>query len=228
MEIPKEVLEQIKNNDENEQLEIKEIVGEANDGLEEIEEIKKFDKTPKFDIVSKVAYLLGLCREKYENSGYLMNIYEELSNNKNAKIIRYLCYLRNQSLLNSKKIFDLTKNHNRAIYSINDVYPDKVFAFLSGESIRFSDRANRSFEQFELEINKYIQERIGNITNLFEWIDHSFIRNLFIMPNGTDYNGFKKEAEKWQENKTKYPHSLYVNMDTKQTGFLLKNDMTFC
>ena len=68
-------------------------------------------KNSTYDIVSRAGYLLGVPLRIFENefSPMMMEIYEELQKNREARIIRNLCILRTAILQKFKKI-------NHAIY----------------------------------------------------------------------------------------------------------------
>ena len=73
----------------------------------------------EYDIVSKVAYLIGVpdTHWRSEYTGLDTNIYEQLNENKDARIIRNLCSLRTEIERNFKRFSILSLRHKA--WSIN-------------------------------------------------------------------------------------------------------------
>ena len=96
------------------------------------DEIKEYDNYDnyKMDIVSTIAYLLGI--KEYilygDESKVNKELLEQLKDNKNANIIRYLSILRNEFIRNAKEI----KNRRLNLISMEQM-PDLI----STEAIKF-------------------------------------------------------------------------------------------
>jgi len=65
-------------------------------------------KDSTYEIVSKVAYLIGVPKRIFENEHEppKLEIFEKLDKDKNARIVRNLCMLRTSIERNYKKIND--------------------------------------------------------------------------------------------------------------------------
>lgn len=66
-------------------------------------------KNPRFDIVSRIAYLLGVSEEYFlgEESNFDETIYTGLEECKDARIVRNLCIIRTALLRNNGRIRNL-------------------------------------------------------------------------------------------------------------------------
>ena len=185
-----------------------------------------------FEIISKVAYLIGVPKNKFEedNSSPKLNVYEKIDKDKNARIIRDLCMLRTAVERNFKNIFEAMKFDYKTIMSMPEYVPVEALKRLHEEGVYFSLHkiTGENLTQLIIEINKNINNRINNCKTLFPiWLNWSYIKELFIMPDGLTESGAKSAAEKYIQNRNLYPFKVYINWHPRDCGNLLYNDKKF-
>ena len=90
-------------------------------------------KNSTYDIVSRAGYLLGVPLRIFENefSPMMMEIYEELQKNREARIIRNLCILRTAILQKFKKINHAIYYDLKNLYSLPEYIPQDALKELS-------------------------------------------------------------------------------------------------
>ena len=131
-----------------------------------------------YSIISKVAYLIGVPVKIFENEHEppKMEQYEELSKNKNARIIRNLCMLRTAIELNfsklNKEIYYNLKNlacfrhkrrpkNPRCSYRIQDSeFPNRCFPYKESTCYHTAAQgfANQSQHRFSKPYQNYQQK----------------------------------------------------------------------
>lgn len=181
-------------------------------------------------IISYVAYLIGVRKTIFENPHEppLLEYYEQLDKNKNAKIIRELCRLRCGIERNFGKINEKMRHEFRTIQTLGDLVPLDALNYLSAEGLSIIKKKNTLPVDYIIEINRYICDRINNCRELFPiWVDWQYIRELFIMPNGLSVQGTKAAADLFYSNRDKYPYQMYLNWIPHDDGNILFNDKKF-
>lgn len=85
--------------------------------------VPRKDRT--YELVSKVAYLIGVPRRIFENGHEppKLELYEQLERDKNARIIRNLCIIRTAIERNYKKINDTIRLEYRGLLSMPEFIP---------------------------------------------------------------------------------------------------------
>ena len=144
-------------------------------------------KDSTYEIVSKVAYLIGVPKRIFENEHEppKLEIFEKLDKDKNARIVRNLCMLRTSIERNYKKINDELSHSLKSIYSMPEYIPADSFNQLTADGIRLSKKHNAQLSSLIVDINRLISDRINNCKGIFPlWINWDYIRELFIMPEG--------------------------------------------
>ena len=91
----------------------------------------------KFNIVSTVGYLIGVKRSTFTGPDEPMklSIYNELQENKNARVIRNLCRLRTKLLGNHISIDRVCKSQYRTPLNVSEYVPQDILAALSEDGI---------------------------------------------------------------------------------------------
>lgn len=182
-----------------------------------------------YAVVSKVAYLIGVPQRIFEleYEPPKMEYFKSLHENKNARIIRNLCMLRtaieqNYSELNYQ-IFHNLKN----LHTLPDLVPQECLMQLETDGISII-KANYKLNQYIIDINRHIANRINNCKSIFPiWLEWSYVKNLFLMPNGMTDAGIKAAAAEYYANKSRYPYHVYINWCYKESGNILYNDKKF-
>lgn len=182
-----------------------------------------------YDIVSTVGYLIGVAKSTFENESnpLKLDVFKTLNEDKNARIIRNLSIIRtnlekNFGLINSQMRYYFKNLHNLpeyiAVDSLESLADDGILLV----------KANRNTQQYIIDINKHICDRINNCKALFPlWLNWEYLRKIFIMPNGLAVQGIEKAAKTYYSNLSRYPYGLYINWDGEDNGNILYNDKKF-
>ena len=186
-------------------------------------------KDHKYVVVSKMAYLLGIFEENFaEGKNFDKRVYAELSMNKNARIIRNLCILRTCIERSFRKIQEAMKQGRQDVFLISEYVPEDSVLSLSNDGIKLNGKNGQQPIDAIVHINSVISDRINNCRTLFPgWLKWEYVRNIFIMPNGTSRAGVTAAAKVYYENMEKYPYRVYVNVPSTIQGNMLWNDRRF-
>lgn len=198
------------------------------DYYEEDERILYKDST--YDIVSKVAYLIGVPKHIFENEHEppKLEIYELLEKDKSARIIRNLCVVRAAIERRFGKINDKIRKEYKSIYSLPELIPQDALRQLDLDGASFYKKSSTKLAHHIIEINKLIRDRINNCKHIFPvWLNWDYIRDLFNMKNGLTEEGTKAAAGVYFTNLECYPYSIFINWSPQPNGNILYNDKKF-
>lgn len=187
-------------------------------------------KDSTYEIVSKVAYLIGVPKRIFENEHEApkLDIYEKLDADKTARIIRHLCIIRTSIERNFRHINERMKFSYVTIISMPEYVPQESLNQLNADGVNFIKKSSVKLAQHIVEINKLISDRINNCKKLFPlWLNWEYIRNLFIMPNGLKEVGTKDAADVYYSHLLFYSYQMYINWEPQEIGNLLYNDKKF-
>lgn len=201
---------------------------QAYDYFEEDERILYKDST--YDIVSKVAYLIGVPKHIFENEHEppKLEIYELLDKDKSARIIRNLCVVRAAIERRFGKINDKIRKEYKSIYSLPELIPQDALRQLDLDGASFYKKSSTKLAHHIIEINKLIRDRINNCKHIFPvWLNWDYIRDLFNMKNGLTEEGTKAAAGVYFSNLECYPYSIFINWNPQPNGNILYNDKKF-
>lgn len=183
-----------------------------------------------YTVISKIAYLIGVPKKFFE-AEYAppqLQTFDQMEREKNARIIRDLCRLRtaieqNYGRINKAFLYDLKNLH-----TLPEYIPQECLHRLSEDGIELL-RANYKLTQYIIDINLHIANRINNCRDLLPlWLKWEYVRELFLMPNGTKEAGLKRAAEEYCANRTHYPYQVYINWPAQEEqGNILHNDKKF-
>lgn len=182
-----------------------------------------------YSVVSRFAYLIGVPRSIFENEHEppKMEIYTQLEQDKNARIIRNLCMLRTAIERGFKKIWTQMSSEMKNLHSLPEYIPQDSLRQLREDGIQI-ERANVKPSQYIIDINRHIADRINNCKEIFPfWLKWEYIRALFIMPNGLKEEGAKSAAAKYYANLSRYPYQVYMNWEYVEAGNILYTDKKF-
>ena len=101
-------------------------------------------KDSTYELVSKVAFLIGVPQRIFENEHEApqLDVYERLSKDKNARIIRNLCIIRTSIERNFKKINDIMRTDYRGLLSMPEIIPSECIQQLSEDGISFIKKSS--------------------------------------------------------------------------------------
>lgn len=198
------------------------------DYYEEDERILYKDST--YDIVSKVAYLIGVPKHIFENEHEppKLEIYELLEKDKTARIVRNLCVVRAAIERRFGKINDKMRKEYKSIYNMPDLIPQDALRQLELDGVQFYKKSSTKLGHHIIEINKLIRDRINNCKGIFPvWLNWEYVRDIFNMKNGLTEEGIKAAAGVYFTNLECYPYSIYINWNPQPNGNILYNDKKF-
>lgn len=182
-----------------------------------------------FEIVSKVAYLLGIDRKFFESDAHAfqMDVFRQLDVNRQAKIIRNLCMLRSQLELNFSKIRIGIQQQYKSITQMPEYISMTAFTELSDSGIDLY-RYRKEPTPFLIALNQNIQNRIGNCRRIFpDWLAWEYLRKMFVFPDGLTEEGTKHHAEVYYANFSCYPYGAFINWEPEPCGNIFSNDRKF-
>lgn len=154
--------------------------------------------TEKFDIVTTVAFLIGVPEVQFtsEKTTLKEDLYHTLLKNYNARLIRDISLVRVAIQKNFVKIFQEMQHDTTHMKSLTntDLIPQDSVQRLEKADINLYAKRN-SVNDFQIVLNKEMQSRIASCKSLFpDWIEWDYIRKLFIVPNGLKEEGIKEAA----------------------------------
>lgn len=192
------------------------------------EKIQYKDST--YEIVSKIAYLIGVPLRIFENEHEApqLEVYQRLENDKNARIIRNLCIIRTEIERNFRKINDKMRMEYKTILSLPEYVSAASINSLTADGISFIKKSSTQLSGHIVEINRIISDRINNCKGLFPlWLNWNYVKDLFIMPNGLSEKDTKDAAAVYYESLSFYPYQMYINWHPYEAGNILYNDKKF-
>lgn len=182
----------------------------------------------QYNIVSTMAYLIGVGESSLQSGDPHVLLYDELKKDKCARIIHYLCKART-AIWKNYKYLETRSKAGEGVYSWSNILSDEMLTSLSRDGASFVKGNRQKPYELLIEINRLITERINNCKQLFPaWIKWDYIRNLFVIENGTTYNGNLAAAKKFYSKSSYYPYGCYINWEADDYGHILFNDLTFC
>ena len=187
-------------------------------------------KDSTYVIVSKVAYLIGVPKRIFDNEHEppQLEVYQQLENDKNARIIRNLCIIRTEIERNFRHINREMKMEYKSILTLPQYVPADSINQLLADGINFIKKSSTKLSDHIVEINRIISDRINNCKSLFPlWLNWKYIRDLFIMPNGLYEKETKAAAGVYYASLRLYPYQMYINWQPHDEGNILFNDKKF-
>lgn len=203
----------------------------------ETNEVNELSKREKYlehrgeehDIVSKMAYLIGVPDSHWKSpySELESDIYQQLDENKNARIIRNLCGLRTEIERNFKRFSMLIFMELKNLHTISQT--QGMINQLHKDGIKII-KANPRLEEYLPKINNLLQQHIDSCKTLFPiWVNWDFVRQLFIVPGGSSVKKSKEVFDYYMGNLERYPYRMFINwkFGSDDEGNLLYNDEKF-
>ena len=182
-----------------------------------------------YDIVSRVAYLIGVPKRIFDNEYEppKPEIYDTLSRDKNARILRNLCLLRTAIERNFGAINkEITFNY-KTLTSLPELVPQEAIMELSRDGISLFTKKVQLVQNI-IELNRYINDRVNNVRHIFPiWLSWDYLRDIFIMPDGLTEAGTKAAAEQYYSARSCYPYNVYMNWPVEEQGNILYHDKRF-
>lgn len=191
-----------------------------------IEWYGRASSTNSYNIVSLVAYLIGVKRDQFDRSTLSSGTFDGYEANDNAKTMRCLCMLRNALMKHGDRIFTLM-NELKSLDQMPEYIDPAIFPYLSSRGLQII-RANQKPLKYILQLNQLIADRINTCQPLFPlWIKWPYIRKLFIMSKGGKPDGVNKQIRQFNANINIYPFHCYIDIPNIDHGNYLFNDEKF-
>lgn len=181
------------------------------------------------EIVSMVGYLIGVAKSNFENESNPMKfeVFNELEQNRNARIVRNLSIVRTNIERNFGEINTQLRYDFKTLYDLPEYISYESLIQLANDGIYLGKPACLP-RQHIIEINKHMCERINNCKELFPvWLNWEYLRKIFIMPNGLTVPGIERAAKTYYSNLSRYPYGIYINWEGEDNGNILYNDKKF-
>ena len=184
---------------------------------------------PTYKIISLVAYLIGVKKNIFENPAEppQLDIYEELNNNKDARIIRNLSLLRNAFEKFYVPINKAFFNEGKNIGRIPEFIPPELHHELHKDNVDiFLNKPDAT--SYIIKINQEINNRIDGVSGLFpDWVKWCYIKPLFIMPNGLKPEGVSAAGFLYNSDRNRYPYQCWVNWDAVSVSLNSKGNILY-
>lgn len=190
-------------------------------GIEKIE--KKSENV--YNIVSRVAYLIGVQETIFRENTFQMDIYRLMDNLPEVKTLRMLCILRNGLLKNYKEI------NVQILYDLKNL--DTLPEFIDQEALQYLEveqemeivKANTPVQDYLAAINKLVTDHVlvAIKASFPAWINQSYLRDLFVAKSsGTALVNTYRQRRRY------YPYQTFLNASISATdGNILYNDEKF-
>lgn len=213
--------------------------------LEYIDDNKQYENYKK-DIVTKIAYLIGVKDSIIKTNRFEQNIISSLEENDNAKIIRALSILRSEFIRNFKEISSRNMNLE-PLETLTDLISVDLIKYLRNKGIEIV-HVNANLTSHIAYVNQIILEKIDLIKDLIpSWIKWEYVKSIFLMPgcyagfNGSNISNTKQNQKiTLAINRTRiklatyssfYPYRTYLNWPENKIkpyyGNILLNDEKF-
>lgn len=186
-------------------------------------------RSNRYDIVSKVGYLIGVSLTIFEseNSTLDKSVFEQLNADKNARIIRNLCILRTHMFRGYSKIEAKLRYEMKNIDSIPEYIPSESVTELQDDGVGIW-HANWRINQYLMYICDEIKNRISGCRTVFPlWLNWDFIKELFVIPNFKTDKQLKSAGVTFQSSLSYYPYQMYIHWKPRDLGNILYNDEKF-
>ena len=189
----------------------------------------------KREIVSRIAYLIGIDDRYFgigqndtANPQFYKSVYEEMNQDKEARIVRNLCHLRTNLQKNFKPILIEMTSDVKNLNSIPDLVPQEALKTLEDDGIQFV-RARRRLDEYIVDVHNYLLPHVPNCQKFFpEWIKWPYIKNLFFIIKGNTTEGNKEAAKLYNEFRDWFPYQSFINWDPDlNDGNILRDDAKF-
>lgn len=191
---------------------------------------EKFYRNSTYEIISKVAYLIGVPQRIFANEFEppKIEVFDRLEKNRNARIVRDLCIIRTAIERNFKKINNEMRYSMKSILSLPNYVPQETIYRLTTEGINFYKKSNTQLSGHIVELNRLISDRINNCREIFpDWLNWEYIRQIFIMPEGLDESKTGDAASIYYAGREFYPYQMYMNWTPQDEGNILYCDKKF-
>lgn len=187
----------------------------------------KYRKNESKQLVSTVAYLIGVRSNAFDGDLFMKTEYDKLDQIPEANKIRDLCLLRT-ALMKKGDDIDAEMLYFKPLNKVSaTLVPQDAMTRLKNYGIEIV-KANRRSIGYITDVNALIGENIDNCKTLFPiWLEWRYVRNLFVMPRGNTEQGVSGAKGFFRSNRDFFPFHCYVNIPRHESGNILFNDKKF-
>ena len=189
----------------------------------------------KREIVSRIAFLIGI-EDRYFGVGqsenmnpqFYRSVFDEMIQDKEARIVRNLCRLRTKLQRNFKAIYTEMNSDIKNLDSIPDLVPQDALKSLENDGIQFV-RARRRLDEYIVDVHNYLIPHVPNCQKFLpDWIKWPYVKNLFFINKGNTIEGNKEAARSYSEYRDLYPYQSFINwFPDDSDGNILRDDAKF-
>lgn len=185
-------------------------------------------RTDTKDLVAAIAYMIGIKKHIVEQcfDEECHDLLERLYSDKSMTVIRYLCKLRTTLMFRFKKTDDEMRFNLKNLHKLEWYDTDNIKQLEKWDIpiIKTNYRSELYMEDF----NRLITENIDKCKAFFpDWVNWSYIRDLFVIPSYKKSAVVKKEFEKFMKKTEYYPFQMYIHWEPEDCGSLLYTDGKF-
>ena len=137
-------------------------------------------RNPTHNIVSIVAYLIGIEKKHFENEHEppQINIYDQLQDDKAARIVRNLCMIRTAIEQKYIAISNAFRMEGKNIGTMPDMIPTDAVNELHSDGVQLY-MGKPEVDAYLIKINQEISNRINTIAYLFpEWVKWEYVKHI--------------------------------------------------
>lgn len=180
------------------------------------------------DLVATVAYMMGVRQDILEEyyGETSRAVLDTLCIDEAATTIRYLCTIRTILLQKFKDTDTQLRCYLKNLDSIEWFDSQQIKQLEKwGHSII---HANYNAEQYSIVVNELISQNIEACKELFyDWVEWSYIKELFVIHNFRKNGVMKKEFGKYMNKIGYYPFQLYMHWEPYDCGNIFYCDGKF-
>ena len=185
-------------------------------------------KSQMYEIVSKIAFLIGVKEHLFndEQVSFDKNLYIEWSQNTNTRIVRNLCLVRSFLFMKYKVINNAIIYDMKNINIIDEYFHCDVVESLRKDGIELS-HVNWRINQYIADVSDKISYYINSCKPLFPiWINWEYIKELFVVPKIHNDKQIKIVWGYYVNHMNDFPFKLFINV-RGEFGKMLLNDYKF-
>lgn len=181
-----------------------------------------------YNIVSQVAYLIGVKRELFGSDKLRIAVYNRLDQQVSARRIRCLCRLRSALMRSFREV-----EKGMSVYMKNlDAFPEHFdpedIQFLQENGVPIL-KPNAKAIACLAAINQHIAKHIHECGEFFPlWLEWDFLRDMFIMKDAAKESAIRKAVSAFCYNICWFPFQCYINWQFgEEDGNILHHDAKF-
>ena len=192
------------------------------------EQTHKPTKSFSTDIVSMLAYLIGVS-EKQFGKEYKRSVYDLLERDDEVRVIRSLCAIRNALMRNPGGITNRLREGIVNLDSIPEFIDPQYFHFLESKKVRIiTGTKTKQIAEYVVDINIHISNRVGSILRIFPaWINKNYIKETIVMPGGTKTKEVQLAIDRLKANFNSYPFACYINWPIERADAFVEDPENF-